>query len=90
MRNAYRGAGFELDPAAHTLPDHLAVELEFIGRLLERGDVEDVKAFLTEHLGRWVFRCLEEIKQKTPSAFYQAVADALAVFLRQEQRTVNA
>lgn len=85
VREAYRQAGFELDPTIHELPDHLAIELEFMGRLLERGDVEQAETFFTEHLGRWVFRCLEEIKQKTHSGFYRAVTDTLMSFLQREQ-----
>ena len=86
VRNAYRRAGFELAPAAHELPDHLAIELEFMGRLLERGECEGAKVFFSEHLGRWVFRCLEEIKQKTGGGFYLGVAEALAAALRDEAR----
>jgi TorA maturation chaperone TorD len=81
VRDVYARAGFEVDPATHQLPDHLSVELEFLGHLLQRGDLEDATAFFRTHLGRWVFRCMEEITQKTPSGFYGVVAEALSVFL---------
>ena len=84
VREVYRRAGFELDAASHELPDHLAIELEFMGRLLERGDCEQAKVFFSEHLGRWVFRCLEDIAQRTTSGFYRAVARALATALHVE------
>jgi TorA maturation chaperone TorD len=82
---AYRQAGFELDPSVHELPDHLAVELEFMGRLLEQGAVSKAKDFFSEHLGRWAFRCLGEIKKKSNSDFYRLVACQMADFLKQEQ-----
>ncbi|MBI2246500.1 MAG: molecular chaperone TorD family protein [Armatimonadetes bacterium] len=85
VRAAYLLAGFELDSSAHELPDHLAIELEFMGRLLEHGELERAGTFFAEHLGRWVFRCLEEIRQKTPSRFYRAVVDSLETLLQDEQ-----
>ena len=84
VREAYRRAGFELDPTLHELPDHLAIELEFLGQLLARGAQDQAKDFFTQHLGRWVFRCLEEITQKTHIDFYRVVADTLTTFLRRE------
>lgn len=85
VREAYAKAGFELNQDTHELPDHIAVELEFIGRLLARGSLDEAKDFFTEHLGRWVFRVLEDVAQKTRSGFYQAVADWLSTFLRLER-----
>jgi TorA maturation chaperone TorD len=79
VRQAYRRAGLELDPASHELPDHLAIELEFMGRLLERCEDEQAKAFFSEHLGRWVFRCLEDITRSS-AGFYRAVAEAHRIF----------
>jgi len=86
VREAYRRAGFELDPGVHELSDHLALELEFVGRLLERRDVDRANTFFAEHLSRWAFRCVEEISRKTSPGFYRIAADALAAFLRHEQQ----
>jgi TorA maturation chaperone TorD len=86
VRAAYRRAGFEVDAAVHELPDHLAIELEFMGQLLARGGVEQAETFFAEHLGRWVFRCLADVRQEALSGFYRTVADALAVFLRREHQ----
>jgi len=90
LARAYAEAGFELDPTAHEMPDHLSIELEFIGRLLERGDADDAKVFFQEHLGRWAFRCLEDIQRNTGSGFYRVLADTLATFLRHEQEVLTA
>lgn len=89
VRETYRKAGFELNQDARELPDHLALELEFMGRLLSQGALAEARAFFTEHLGGWAFRCLEEIRRKAVSGFYQAVSDALTVFLKHEQDVLN-
>ena len=88
LARAYAGSGFELDPACHELPDHLSIELEFMGRLLERGDVDATKVFFQEHLGQWAFRCLEDVKRNVPSGFYRIAADTLTTFLRHEQEVL--
>jgi len=89
IAKAYAEAGFELDPACHELPDHLSIELEFVGRLLERGDADDAKAFFQEHLGRWVVRCLEDVKRDVPVGFYRTAADTLTTFLQYEQQLLR-
>jgi TorA maturation chaperone TorD len=81
----YRQAGFQISPLVHELPDHLAVELEFMGRLFEREEASKAKDFFAEHLGRWVFRCLEEIEKKSCLDFYRLAARQAADFLKQEQ-----
>jgi len=98
VSEVYRRAGFELDASLHELPDHLAIELEFMGQLLARGAQDHARDFFTQHLGRparqgnqeaggWVFHCVDEIRQEAhPTGFYRAVADALAAFLRQDQQ----
>jgi len=89
LARAYAEARFELDPAAHELPDHLSIELEFMGRLLERGDADDAKTFFQEHLGRWVVRCLEDVKRDVPVGFYRTAADTLTTFLQYEQQLLR-
>ncbi|MBI2870640.1 MAG: molecular chaperone TorD family protein [Candidatus Omnitrophica bacterium] len=85
VREVYRQAGLDLAPASHELPDHLAIELEFMGRLLERRQTEQGKMFFHDHLARWVYDCLHQIKQKTDSGFYQSLTEKLEQFLLSEQ-----
>ena len=86
VARAYAEAGLELDPAAHELPDHISIELEFMGRLLERGDRDGAKTFFQGHLSRWAFRCLEDVKRNVTVGFYRLAADTLTTFLQYEQQ----
>ena len=82
VHEAYRQAGFELDPAFHDLPDHLSVESEFLGRLLQAGREDEARQFFATHLDHWVFRFLEKLEVQQVSGFYREVADALGLCLR--------
>lgn len=84
VEKAYQEGGFELDPNFHDLPDHIACELEFAGRLYERGKIDSVEAFLKNHLGRWIFSFLGELEKQDRSHFYQKVALSLKLFLKRE------
>jgi len=81
----YAEAGFELDPDACELPDHLAIELEFVGRLLERRRLQPARDFFKGHLGRWAFRCLEDIERNAQTDFFRRAAYLLTTFLRCEE-----
>lgn len=82
----YLQAGFQLEKEGGVLPDHLSIELEFMGWLQEQKDEEKGSQFFKKHLGRWVFRCLEEIDQKTECAFYKELASHCALFLSNEEK----
>jgi DMSO reductase family type II enzyme chaperone len=78
------------------LPDHLAVELEFLSFLcgeqagaFEAGDTAQVQAyrraqedFLEQHLRRWVPLFHQRISQWEAEGFYHCVLEALIDFLR--------
>ncbi|MCM8794343.1 MAG: molecular chaperone TorD family protein [Candidatus Omnitrophica bacterium] len=81
---AYRRAGFEWIPSIHHFPDHLACELEFMGQAYAKGQGALVRSFFQEHLGRWVFSFLEQLREQEVSTFYMAAADAMDLFLRTE------
>ncbi|MBI4115630.1 MAG: molecular chaperone TorD family protein [Candidatus Omnitrophica bacterium] len=80
----YQEGGFELDPNFHDLPDHIACELEFVGRLYEKGKREAARNFLKNHLGRWAFNFLNNLEKQDRSVFYQRVAKSLGNFLKFE------
>jgi len=93
---AYRDAGLRLDPELKELPDHIAVELEFLYYLTSRGvevrqaggDPQEAnrffaarQAFLDTHLRRWVPAFSVSVKAGTESEFYRSLADCLAAFI---------
>ncbi|MBI3999301.1 MAG: molecular chaperone TorD family protein [Candidatus Omnitrophica bacterium] len=84
VEKSYREGGLELDPKFHDLPDHIACELEFVGRLYEEGKIDLAEVFLRNHLGRWVFDFLNNVQKQCLSVFYQRVASSLNNFLTDE------
>lgn len=63
LRNLYRSYGFKADE----MPDHVAVELEFLARLAafrQQAPVGPDHEFLVDHLGRWLPRFLDRVEEK--------------------------
>lgn len=97
----YGEAGLTIDEDFKELPDHIAVELEFMYYLtyqevkaLEKGEAEMVsraretrELFLNQYFRTWVPRFCEKIKEGTDNSFYTALADCLLTFIRQSQPT---
>lgn len=88
---AYREAGLRLDADFKELPDHVAVELEFVAFLAARaaaaraaGDGPEAdrrraarEAFLDRHLRRWAPAFCARIAEGTEHPFYRALAECL-------------
>jgi len=81
----YRQGGFELDEQARELPDHVAVELEFLyllnfklNQARRTGDGEALasigqleRRFLREHLGQWIVPFATAVSAGAETAFYR-------------------
>jgi putative dimethyl sulfoxide reductase chaperone len=92
----YDQAGFEVDGDFQELPDHVAVELEFLYLLLWRenearatGDAAalDVIAstkrdFLDQHLGRWLGPFVLAMHDGAQTEFYETLAQLTERFVR--------
>lgn len=108
----YTAFGFKLrepaveasvEAAQRELPDHLAVELEFLSLLLLKllyarregmREAEEVThtamtAFLRDHLGRWVEPFAERVEQVTASSAFRALAKLLRAFIGEECRLLG-
>lgn len=95
----YREGGFDLDEIAHELPDHVAVELEFLYLLAFRefearrdGDLAGLAAaldlqrrFLVAHLGAWVAPFTAAVRQGAETAFYRELAGLTASWVARLQ-----
>jgi TorA maturation chaperone TorD len=81
VRYWYRSAGLQLARLHHDPDDHIGLELEFAGLLLERGDAQTAAAFTREHPLAWVDRWADAVKEDARCGFYDVVAAAaLALF----------
>ena len=99
----YREGGFEIDEDFRELPDHIAVELEFLYLLIYRenqalrsGDsaARDAmaalkKRFLEGHLGLWVGPFADAAKTGAQCAFYRELAELTKRFVGMEAGSVR-
>lgn len=84
----FQEGGFDLDPEFKDLPDHVAVELEFLyvltfnttradrdGKAEEAAAIEQLRQrFLSEHLGAWIEPFSAAVKANAQTAFYRELA----------------
>ena len=94
----YEQGGFEIDPEFRDLPDHVAVELEFLyllsyqqNQALASGDAPALKAvavlrtaFLVGHLGRWLGPFILAVHDHAQCEFYRELAEFTELFVRLE------
>jgi TorA maturation chaperone TorD len=94
----YEDGGFEVDDGFRDLPDHVAVELEFLYVLLfrlaeasARGDEATLRGadtmrrrFLAEHLGAWVGPFASAVRDGAESTFYRELACLTERFVAME------
>jgi putative dimethyl sulfoxide reductase chaperone len=86
---AYQAAGLTLSAAAHALPDHLAIELEFMFYLGRRaldaaddgGALQRSAEFLNECLRPWVALWRRRVEESARLAFYPALARVIEAWL---------
>jgi TorA maturation chaperone TorD len=95
--------GFEYRPEHAELPDHLAVELEFMqhiadqqARALRDGDVEEARrlweaqrTFVTDHMVRWLPIFCDEVVANATHAFYAQMAKLLRGFIAAESEALS-
>ena len=92
MRSCYETAGVAPDEGFHDLPDHAAIQIEFLARLMERGARGDADGaamateFATEFVHAWAGplerACAAAVARHPAAAVYAALARLL-------RRTLN-
>ena len=96
----YEKAGMVMDKDFKELPDHIAVELEFMYYLiykemeaLEKSEKDKALAFgetrnrfFNRFLSPWIPPFCEKIKETTDNHFYIALADCLSIFIANQSR----
>lgn len=98
VKALYEEGGFEIDEAFQDLPDHIAVELEFLYLMNYRelesrsagdsGQAEKYAAlkrrFLDQHLGVWLGSFLEALHREAQTGFYEVLAELTERLVRLE------
>jgi len=100
--DAYKSLGFEKSPTFKEPEDHLAVELEFMAKLIDltiqsleennleyaKGYLKLQKEFLDEHLIKWVPQLCQKLEEASSNRFYKGLAKLLQGFIKTEQQFV--
>lgn len=87
-KEAYRKAGFS--PSGMTEPaDHVAYELDFIGRMLSTGNAEDAAEFWHGHLEDWIGPFCKAVREVRKSGFYASLAAFLPSTLASAMKGVE-
>ncbi len=103
MRRLAEEEGLEISPELTAIPDHLAVELEYMQRLASAeaeqwlaGDHaaaaairEKQRVFLDEHLGRWLPAFVSRVAEASRSSFYRKMAELAGEFTAEDRRLLD-
>ncbi|SNQ61602.1 TorD/DmsD family molecular chaperone [Candidatus Methanoperedens nitratireducens] len=81
----YNKAGLKVIEKFHDLPDHVAVELEFLYYLMNYGYTEAHDSFMEEHFSKWVPEFCDEVEKNDRIGFYRHAAKVLREFVDKEE-----
>lgn len=84
MLKLYAEYGIELPDDLEQQPDHLLLELEFMGMLVEEAEAELQHVFLREHLD-WVGELQREAQARKIPQYYQQVLELIGIWLDAER-----
>jgi len=104
VRRAYKAAGFAIDPGVRELPDHVAIELEFLAGLGEEEAkawaaddeptglcwLEHEHTFLERHLGVWLPVFTNRMLGATTLPFYRSLACIAQAYVTHAREQVRA
>jgi len=103
VRAFIEGSGYGYLPQFLGMPDHICVELEYLGHLVKveaeawsSGNEAAAMhsrsfqaSFIERHLGRWVVPFCSKIVRRTGSTFYREIALLTTDFISSEQALLN-
>ncbi len=79
----YSRAGLKVMENFRDLPDHVAVELEFLYYLMDKENTEAYEAFIKEHISRWVPEFCGRVEKNDRTGFYGHAAAVLRKFIEE-------
>ncbi len=85
----YNKAGLNVIEKFHDLPDHVAVELEFLYYLTENGFSTQRDSFIKEHFSKWVPKFCEDVIKNDRIGFYGHAAGILKDFIFIQNRKIS-
>jgi len=89
MEKLLRQSDLSTDDAFREPPDHLAIELALLARLIRRdADRQAQAALLDDHLLIWVPTFADRCRQCDPTGFYAGTAQVLTAFLTAQRATL--
>ncbi len=97
VMNCYKKAGLEFNKELNDVPDHVAVETEFMYHLihseikeLDAGNRDNAhvfwehqQTFFTRHYKKWVPKFCEKILSETKNEYYKKLSECLNSFVNQ-------
>ena len=84
VRDFYRIHGFDIVDTS-IIPDEISIELEFLGRLADRGLPREEDEFLSRYFRPWFVEFRDIVTSEAGHPFYPAVVKLIDFFTLQEE-----
>ncbi len=82
IEDIYAENNFEMNKEAYELPDHLAVELEFVFRLIDEAKSKELQRdFIKKHILSWTYSLKERISENASLPFYPYLINVTVDYL---------
>lgn len=99
----YQEEGLSIDKDCKELPDHIAIELEFMNYLIDREidtcvksklddaikDLKNQEIFLKKYLGAWISNFSKAIIENSNNPFYISLAKCTEVFIKTDMDYIS-
>jgi TorA maturation chaperone TorD len=99
----YEQGGFDVSEDIHELPDHIAVELEFLYALIFAQNLAQLggnekelsaanallRSFAAEHIGAWIGSFVDAVKSGAGTPFYRELAELTRSFVLREAEWIG-
>lgn len=85
MREMYRRLSLTVPEQFHSVPDHLALELEFLSLLYGAAAEDQIQEFIADHLD-WLGELQARVDRSAPHPFYRHALDLVQLFLTNEKK----